>query len=73
MAKTIALPRDGFKTGVPTIQTVKIPPDKIGALIGPGGKNIKKLQEENSVKVEVEEDGTVRVLGTEPKAQENGH
>ena len=71
MAKTIVLPRDGFKKGVPTIQTVKIPPDKIGALIGPGGKNIKRLQEENSVKVEVEEDGTVRVLGTEPKAQEN--
>ena len=44
MAKTIASPRDGFKAGVPTIQTVQIPVDKIGTLIGPGGKNIKNFK-----------------------------
>ena len=70
MAKTIERPREGFKAGVPTIKTLKIAPDKIGALIGPGGKNIKKLQEENGVKIEVEEDGTVRVLGTDAAAQD---
>ena len=70
MAKTIASPRKGFKEGVPTIKTLQIPVDKIGVLIGPGGKNIKKLQEENSVKIEVEEDGTIRVLGTDEKAQD---
>ena len=70
MAKTIECPRDGFKEGVPTIKTVQIPVDKIGALIGPGGKNIKKLQEENQVKIEVEENGTIKVLGTDEKAQD---
>ncbi|MCY4643513.1 MAG: polyribonucleotide nucleotidyltransferase, partial [Bacteriovoracales bacterium] len=70
MNKTMEKPRESFKAGVPTIKTLKIPPDKIGALIGPGGKNIKKLQEENGVKIEVEEDGTVRVLGTDDKVQD---
>ena len=38
---------------------VKIPVDKIGALIGPGGKNIRALQEETGIKIDIEEDGTV--------------
>src|SRR5690606_26866804 len=45
MAKTITKNREGFKAGVPQIKMFKIAPDKIGALIGPGGKNIKALQE----------------------------
>jgi polyribonucleotide nucleotidyltransferase len=40
-----------------------IPPDRIGALIGPGGKNIKKLQEEYKVTIEITEEGMVKVLG----------
>ena len=69
MAKTIERPQESFKEGVPTMQTIKIPVNKIGVLIGPGGKNIKKIQEENQVKVEVEDDGTVRVLGTDADVQ----
>ncbi|MBC7427449.1 MAG: S1 RNA-binding domain-containing protein, partial [Bacteriovorax sp.] len=65
MAKTIANPRDGFKPGVPTIMTVMIPTDKIGALIGPGGKNIKKLQEGFAVTIEITEEGMVKVLGSD--------
>lgn len=65
MAKTISTPRSGFKPGVPTIMTVMIPTDKIGALIGPGGKNIKKLQEEFKVTIEITEEGMVKVLGTD--------
>jgi len=65
MAKTISTPRDGFKAGVPTILTVMIPTDKIGALIGPGGKNIKKLQEEYKVTIEITEEGMVKVLGSD--------
>jgi polyribonucleotide nucleotidyltransferase len=65
MAKTISIPRDGFKPGVPTIMTVMIPTDKIGALIGPGGKNIKKLQEEFKVTIEITEEGMVKVLGSD--------
>ncbi len=65
MAKTIGAPREGFKPGVPTIMTVMIPTDKIGALIGPGGKNIKKLQEEFKVTIEITEEGMVKVLGSD--------
>ncbi len=65
MAKTISTPRDGFKPGVPTIMTVMIPTDKIGALIGPGGKNIKKLQEGFKVTIEITEEGMVKVLGSD--------
>jgi polyribonucleotide nucleotidyltransferase len=65
MAKTINTSRDGFKPGVPTIMTVMIPTDKIGALIGPGGKNIKKLQEEYKVTIEITEEGMVKVLGSD--------
>jgi len=65
MEKTIAAHRETFKAGVPTIMTLMIPTDKIGALIGPGGKNIKKLQEEFKVTIEITEEGMVKVLGTE--------
>jgi polyribonucleotide nucleotidyltransferase len=65
MAKTISKNREGFKAGVPQIKSFKIAPDKIGALIGPGGKNIKALQENFKVTMDVAEDGTVKVLGVD--------
>jgi polyribonucleotide nucleotidyltransferase len=67
MAKTISKERAAFKQGVPQIKMTKIAPDKIGALIGPGGKNIKGIQEGFKVSIEVEEDGTVKVLGSDVK------
>jgi polyribonucleotide nucleotidyltransferase len=65
MAKTISTGRASFKAGVPQIKSFKIAPDKIGALIGPGGKNIKALQENFKVTMDVAEDGTVKVLGVD--------
>jgi polyribonucleotide nucleotidyltransferase len=65
MAKTISTHRPSFKAGVPQIKSFKIAPDKIGALIGPGGKNIKALQENFKVTMDVAEDGTVKVLGVD--------
>ena len=65
MSKTITSHRQGFKEGVPQIKSFKIAPDKIGALIGPGGKNIKALQENFQVSMDVAEDGTVKVLGVD--------
>jgi polyribonucleotide nucleotidyltransferase len=65
MEKTMKESRAEFKPGVPTIMTVMIPTDKIGALIGPGGKNIKKLQEEYKVTIEITEEGMVKVLGSD--------
>ncbi|OUR97233.1 polyribonucleotide nucleotidyltransferase [Halobacteriovorax marinus] len=65
MAKTISTQRAEFKDGVPRIETTQIPVDKIGALIGPGGKNIKKLQEDFDVTIEITEEGLVKVLGAD--------
>lgn len=65
MAKTISVGRSEFKQGVPLVQSFSIKADKIGGLIGPGGKNIKALQEDFDVKLEVSEDGVVKVLGTD--------
>lgn len=65
MAKTISTPRPSFKDGVPTIETTQIKSDKIGALIGPGGKNIKAIQEKYDVSIEITEEGLVKVLGTD--------
>ena len=67
MAKTISKHRASFKDGVPRMVSFKIPQDKIGALIGPGGKNIKAVQEKFDVTLECEEDGSVKVLGLDDK------
>jgi len=65
MAKTISTHREELKEGVPRMESIKIPTDKIGALIGPGGKNIKAVQETYEVNLEVEEDGTVKIIGND--------
>src|SRR5215469_12341111 len=61
MAKTIAEPRKELSKYAPRIVTVKINPEKIGALIGPGGKNIKRLVEESGCEINIEDDGTVNI------------
>jgi polyribonucleotide nucleotidyltransferase len=65
MQSVIEAPRPELKPHAPRIITVKIPVDKIGALIGPGGKNIRSLQEETGTKIDVQEDGTVYIASTE--------
>tara|TARA_B100001971_G_C18268036_1_gene596527 strand:+ start:102304 stop:104433 length:2130 start_codon:yes stop_codon:yes gene_type:complete len=67
MAKTISTPRPEFKEGVPQIKSTHIPKDKIGALIGPGGKNIKAIQEKYEVTIEITEEGQVNTLGVDAK------
>jgi polyribonucleotide nucleotidyltransferase len=64
MLEVIAEPRPDLKPHAPRIITVKIPVEKIGALIGPGGKNIRTLQEETGTKIDVQEDGTVYIAST---------
>lgn len=63
MNKAIAKPRPEVSKNAPSILTTKIPEDKIGELIGPGGKNIKALQEATGATVNISEDGTVQVAG----------
>ncbi len=61
MLDTIDAPREEVSLYAPRIQTIKINPDKIGALIGPGGKMIRKIQEESGAKIDIEDDGTVNI------------
>ena len=65
MLEVLPEPRAELKPHAPRIITVKIPVDKIGALIGPGGKNIRALQEETGTKIDIEEDGTVYIASTD--------
>jgi polyribonucleotide nucleotidyltransferase len=62
--ETIPAPRPELKPHVPRIITVQIPVDKIGAIIGPGGKNIRALQEETNTKIDVEETGLIYISAT---------
>jgi polyribonucleotide nucleotidyltransferase len=70
MAKTISAPRAELSKYAPRIQTIKINPEKIGALIGPGGKNIKKIVEESGCEINIEDDGTVHIYSVSPEGME---
>ena len=61
MAETLAEPRKELSPHAPKITTVFINPDKIGVLIGPGGKNIKRLVEESGCEINIEDDGEVKI------------
>tara|TARA_R110002096_G_scaffold147671_25_gene307867 strand:- start:4029 stop:6290 length:2262 start_codon:yes stop_codon:yes gene_type:complete len=52
----------------PRIETVKIDPDKIGELIGPGGKNIKGIQAESGADINIEDDGTVHIYASKAES-----
>jgi polyribonucleotide nucleotidyltransferase len=67
MAKTLAEPRKEISKYAPRIETIKINPEKIGAIIGPGGKNIKKLVEESGCEIDIEDDGTVNIFSVSPE------
>ena len=62
--EAIPAPRPELKPHVPRIITVQIPVDKIGAIIGPGGKNIRALQEETNTKIDVDESGLIYISAT---------
>jgi polyribonucleotide nucleotidyltransferase len=61
MASVMPKHRDKLSPYAPQIEMVKIPQDKIGLLIGPGGKTIKGICAETGAEVNVEDDGTVRI------------
>ncbi len=67
MAKTLAEPRKEISKYAPRIETIKVNPEKIGAIIGPGGKNIKKLVEESGCEIDIEDDGTVNIFSVTPE------
>lgn len=65
MLECIPAPRPSLKEHAPKITTLKINPDKIKDVIGPGGKVIKKITEESGARIDIEEDGTVYVAAAD--------
>ncbi|MDR2776846.1 MAG: polyribonucleotide nucleotidyltransferase [Puniceicoccales bacterium] len=62
MESIIPGPRKSLKPNAPKIHSMKIDPDKIGALIGPGGKNIKRITEITGVQIDINEDNSGKIL-----------
>src|SRR4029079_8142047 len=70
MAEVIPEPRKEISKWAPRLLTVKIDPEKIGKLIGPGGKNIKALQSETGCHIDIEDDGTFYIASTDAAGAE---
>ena len=64
MHETIPGPRGELSKYAPRIETIKINPEKIGALIGPGGKTIKGIVAETGAEINIEDDGSVHIYAT---------
>lgn len=64
MLTTIQRPKQEISEHAPRLITVKIAPDKIGMLIGPGGKNIRGIQEATGAVIEVDDDGVVTIASS---------
>jgi polyribonucleotide nucleotidyltransferase len=70
MTAVLDKPRAELSVYAPRIVTIKINPENIGALIGPGGKNIRKIIELTQTSIDVEDDGTVKVASSDSAAVE---
>ncbi len=70
MDATIEKPRDEISEYAPRMLTIKINPEKIGKLIGPGGKSVKAIQAETGAQIDIEDDGTVTVSSLNAAAAE---
>jgi polyribonucleotide nucleotidyltransferase len=70
MAQTISEPRHELSKWAPRMVTIKIDPDKIGAVIGKGGSTIRSIEEDFNVSVDIQDDGTVYVAGVDGEKAE---
>ena len=68
MAGSLDKPRAELSKYAPRIETIKINPEKIGALIGPGGKTIKGIVAETGAEINIEDDGSVHIYATSPES-----
>ncbi len=68
MAKALGMPRPEMRETVPRITVVHIPPDKIGMVIGPGGKTIREITERTGTRIDIEDDGTVRIASADQES-----
>jgi len=70
MAEALAEPRQTMSTYAPRITTIEINPDKIRDVIGPGGKTIRRIQEETGAQIDIEDDGRVFLATVDPEAMD---
>ncbi len=70
MKKALAAARETLSKHAPRITVIKIPKDKIREVIGTGGKIIREICEVTGAKVDIEDDGTVKVAAVDPKASD---
>jgi polyribonucleotide nucleotidyltransferase len=68
MAAVIALPREQLSTHAPRIVTIRINPDKIREVIGPGGKVIRGIIEKTGANIDIEDDGRINIASADEKA-----
>ena len=64
MTQTLPAPRGEMSKYAPRIETVKVPQDKIGLIIGPGGKTIKGIVAETGAEINIEDDGSVNIYSS---------
>lgn len=70
MLETISEPREELSRHAPLVKRFKVNPEKIGAIIGPGGKMIRALQDETGTKIDIEDDGTVSIASADAQGVE---
>ncbi len=71
MKQALSDPRQELSSYAPRIEVIKVNTEKIGELIGPGGKNIKKIIAQTGASIDIQDDGTVLIGSSDPaKAQE---
>lgn len=63
-------PRSELKPHTPRITVVRIPVEKIGAVIGPGGKMIRSIQEDTNTRIDINEDGSIFIAATDGESEE---
>ncbi|MBC6440513.1 MAG: polyribonucleotide nucleotidyltransferase [Rhodospirillales bacterium] len=70
MAKAISAGRETLSDFAPRITTISIPTDKIRDIIGPGGKMIREITEKSGTKIDIEDDGTIKIASSDNAATE---
>ncbi len=70
MKGIIAEPRAELSPYAPRITVVQINPEKIGALIGPGGKNIRRITDSTGAQIDINDDGTIKIFAVDKSAME---
>jgi len=70
MAKTIETPREEVSNNAPKVDSINIPQDEIGGLIGPGGKNIKAIMDSTGADFDIDDDGKVNIYATSSESMQ---